>query len=120
VISPRARPDYVSHQVFDHRSVCAQAEAKWNMAALTYCDANAANMLDMIDLTRPAFATPPRLAKPLLDTDPGALACSTSGPGTIPPPGLVSPARAAEGRRPTRRYLLGCGTWQEIFGSSPR
>jgi phospholipase C len=28
---------------------------------------------------------------PLLDTDPGALACNTSGPGTIPPPGSVTP-----------------------------
>jgi phospholipase C len=91
VVSPWARADYVSHRVFDHTSICALAEAKWNMPALTYRDANAANMLDMLDLTRPAFATPPRLARPLLDTDPGALACSISGPGTIPPPGSVSP-----------------------------
>jgi phospholipase C len=91
VISPWARPGYVSHRVFDHTSICALAEAKWNLRALTYRDANAQNMLDMLDLSRPAFLRPPRLARPLLDTDPGAIACSKNGPGTIPPPGSVSP-----------------------------
>ena len=50
-------------------------------------------MLDMIDLRGPAFRTPPRLAAPLLDTDPAALACDASGPGVIPPPGSVTPPR---------------------------
>jgi phospholipase C len=94
VISPWARPRYVSHQVFDHTSICALAEAKWNLPAMTYRDANARPMLDMLDLRRPAFLTPPPLARPLADTDPGSLACSVSGPGTIPPPGSVSPPRA--------------------------
>ena len=91
VISPWARPDYVSHRVMDHTSICALAEAKWNLPAMTYRDANAWPMLDMLDLRKPHFLHPPRLAKPLLDTDPAALACNTSGPGTIPPPGSVSP-----------------------------
>jgi phospholipase C len=91
VISPWARPGYVSHQVFDHTSICALVEAKWNLPAMTYRDANARNMLDMVDLSRPSFQRPPRLARPLLDTDPGAMACSTTGPGTIPPPGSISP-----------------------------
>ena len=47
-------------------------------------------MLDMLDFRRPAFASPPRLAEPLLDTDPGALACNISGPGTIPPADSIS------------------------------
>jgi len=91
VISPWARPRYVSHRVFDHTSICALVEAKWNLPAMTYRDANAGNMLDLLDLRRPAFLEPPRLARPLLETDPGALSCSTSGPGTIPPPGSVTP-----------------------------
>jgi phospholipase C len=91
VISPWARPGYVSHQVFDHASVCALAEYKWNLPAMTYRDANARPMLDMLDLRRPAFLRPPRLARPLLDIDPGAMSCSVSGPGAIPPPGSVSP-----------------------------
>jgi hypothetical protein len=47
-------------------------------------------MLDMLDLSKPSFAKPPKLARPLLDTDPHALACNTSGPGTIPPKGSVT------------------------------
>ena len=60
---------------------------------MTYRDANAGNLLDMIDLRCPAFLEPPQLAQPLLDTDPGSLSCSITGPGTIPPPGSVSPPR---------------------------
>jgi len=91
VISPWSRRQYVSHRVYDHTSICALVEAKWNLPAMTYRDANAGNMLDMIDLRWPAFLRPPKLAEPLLDTDPSALACSVSGPGTIPPPGSISP-----------------------------
>jgi len=90
IVSPWARRDYVSHQVFDHSSICALVEHKWNLPAMTYRDANANSMLDMLDFTTAAFDHPPKLAKPLLDTDPSAIACNTSGPGTIPPPGSVS------------------------------
>ena len=92
VISPWARRDYVSHRVFDHSSICALVEAKWNLPAMTHRDANANNMLDMLDLAAPAFLSPPRLAKPLLAAHPtSALACNNTGPGTIPPPGSVTP-----------------------------
>ena len=90
IISPWARPDYVSHTVFDHTSICALVEAKWNLPAMTRRDANASNMLDMLDLSGPAFLRPPRLARPLLDIRPSALACNVDGPGTIPPPGSVT------------------------------
>jgi phospholipase C len=93
IVSPWARPHYVSHQIMDHTSICALVESKWNLPAMTLRDANASNMLDLLDLRRPHFLTPPPLAQPLLATDPGALACSTSGPGTIPPPGSVTPPR---------------------------
>jgi phospholipase C len=93
LVSPWARPHYVSHEVFDHTSVCALVEAKWNLPAMTYRDANAKPMLDMLDLRHPAFRQPPALAQPLLATDPGALACNITGPGTIPPPGSVTPPR---------------------------
>ena len=91
VISPWSRPGYVSHRVNDHTSICALVEAKWNLPAMTYRDANAGNLLDMVDLRFPAFGRPPRLAEPLLDTDPASLGCLVTGPGTIPPPGSVSP-----------------------------
>ena len=78
--------------MYDHTSICALLEAKWNMPALTRRDANAHDMLDMLDLNHATFKTPPKLAKPLVDTDPRALLCTVTGPGTIPPPGSVSPA----------------------------
>jgi phospholipase C len=90
VISPYSRRDFISHKVMDHTSVCALVEHKWNLPAMTYRDANAWPMLDMIDLTKPAFRTPPKLAKPLLDTDSGTLKCEKSGPGTIPPPDSIT------------------------------
>ena len=31
VVSPWARPNYVSHQIYDHTSICAIVEAKWNL-----------------------------------------------------------------------------------------
>jgi phospholipase C len=90
IISPWARADYVSHNVFDHTSICALVETKWNLPAMTRRDAHANNMLDMLDFSTAAFRTPPKLAKPLLDTDPHATACNTSGPGTIPPANSVT------------------------------
>ncbi len=93
VISPYSRPDYVSHRVMDHTSICALVEYKWNLPAMTYRDANAWPMLDLLDMSTPHFLTPPKLAKPLADTDKHSLACSVTGPGKIPPPGSVSPPR---------------------------
>jgi len=92
IVSPWARPNYVSHKVFDHSSVCALVEAKWNLPAMTFRDANANVMLDMLDLSTPAFAKPPKLAEPLLTMHPvKAARCDVAGPGKIPPPGSVTP-----------------------------
>ena len=85
-----ARKDFVSHDVYDHTSILKLVETKWNLPALTHRDANAAPMLDLLDLRRPSFATPPKLAPPLAVTDPSALTCSVNGPGTIPPAGSVT------------------------------
>jgi phospholipase C len=90
LVSPWARPNYVSHQTMDHTSILKLIETKWNLPALTLRDANATGMLDMLDLHKPAFANPPKLAEPLAVTDPGALTCSTTGPGTIPPPSSIT------------------------------
>jgi phospholipase C len=89
-VSPWARKDHVSHTVYDHSSICKLVETKWNLPAMTYRDANAANMLDMLDLRHPAFIEPPTLAEPLYNTDADAVICSLTGPGTIPPPGSVT------------------------------
>jgi phospholipase C len=91
IVSPYAKPDYVSHVVHDHTSVLKLIETKWNLPALTHRDAAADDLLDSVDLTRPPhFLTPPKLAAP---ADPAALAgCLSTGPGTIPPQGYVTPA----------------------------
>jgi phospholipase C len=93
VVSPYAKPHYVSHVLFDHTSILAMLERKWNLPALTYRDANANDLTDFLDLKalargRPTFPRLPRLASP--GSSPAALACSTTGPGTIPPPGSIS------------------------------
>jgi phospholipase C len=68
---------------------------KWNLPAMTCRDANANDLTDLIDLwamarSRPIFPTLPPLAA--AGDTPEALACSTSGPGTIPPPESITPA----------------------------
>ena len=95
VVSPYAKRDQVSHTVYDHTSVLALVERKWNLPALTWRDANANDLTDLIDLPaldsgRPTFPELPRLSAP--GDTPASLACSTTGPGTVPPAGSISPA----------------------------
>jgi phospholipase C len=67
LVSPYARPDYVSGEVFDHTSVLKLVELKWNLPPLTARDAAAAAPLDALDLTGPpAFLEPPPLPEPSL------------------------------------------------------
>ena len=93
VVSPYAKRGHVSHVLYDHTSVLAMVERKWNLPALTYRDANANDLTDFLDLgalaaKQPTYPHLPPLAKP--GNTAAALACSTSGAGTIPPPGSVS------------------------------
>lgn len=82
VVSPYARPNHVSHTVYDHTSILKLVETKWNLPALTFRDANANDMLDTVDLRRrPAFLDPPTLAAPATPT--GAAACYLQDP-TVP------------------------------------
>jgi phospholipase C len=64
VASAYARPGSVSDVVHDHTSVLATIERKWNLPALTYRDANANTVLDLIDPQTPALLEPPTLASP--------------------------------------------------------
>jgi phospholipase C len=93
VVSPYAKRDHVSHVVYDHTSILAMVERKWNLPALTYRDANANDLMDFLDAEAiargvPTFAELPKL--PPSGSSTATLACSTSGPGTIPPAGSVS------------------------------
>ena len=44
----------------------ATIEAKWNLPALTYRDANAHTVMDFLDPSTAAFMTPPTIAGPSL------------------------------------------------------
>jgi phospholipase C len=91
VVSPYARPNYVSHVVRDHTAIMKFIETKWNLPALTFRDANADDLLDFLDFRRPAFLEPPTLPQPGLTTDPSN--CTPGNAGTIPPPGAVTPEK---------------------------
>ncbi|HXW58534.1 MAG TPA: alkaline phosphatase family protein [Solirubrobacteraceae bacterium] len=64
VVSPYSKPNAVTDVVHDHTSVLATIEAKWNLPALTYRDANAATVADFLDIPRAAFLQPPSIARP--------------------------------------------------------
>ena len=62
IVSPYARPNYVSHVVHDHTSILKLIQTKWNLPPLTRRDAQADNLLDSLDLSNaPAFGVPPAL-----------------------------------------------------------
>jgi len=83
IVSPYAKPNYVSHVVHDHTSILSLVEHTWNLPALTNRDGAADNLLDSLDLNRrPAFLTPPTLPKPKDPT--GAALCTPGQPGPIP------------------------------------
>jgi phospholipase C len=70
IVSPYARPNYVSHVVHDHTSILKLIETKWNLPPLTRRDAEADDLLDFLDLVGPpAFAVPPHLPRPAASTD---------------------------------------------------
>ena len=64
VVSPWARPGYVSHVVADHTSLLSFIEHRWNLPALTRRDANAWNLADVFDVSRPHFMDPGRFPDP--------------------------------------------------------
>ena len=66
IVSPYARPDFVTRQTYDHTSVLKLIERKWNLPPLTRRDAAATDPLEALDLdAEPFFATPPRLPDPV-------------------------------------------------------
>jgi phospholipase C len=96
VASPYSRPHGVSNVVYDHTSVLATIEAKWNLPALTYRDANAATLADFLDTSHAALLEPPPLAS-TGDLLPGELACSTADPKLKVLPAVASAPSAAGG-----------------------
>jgi phospholipase C len=64
VVSPYSKPNAVTNVVHDHTSFLATVEAKWNLPALTYRDANAKTVMDFLDVSQAAFMQPPTIAEP--------------------------------------------------------
>jgi phospholipase C len=69
VVSPYAKPHYVSHVVQDHTAITRFIEAVFDLPALTRRDANSSALLELFD-----FASPPALLTP-----PDAPASGTNG-----------------------------------------
>jgi phospholipase C len=68
VVSPYARPNFVSHAVYDHTSIIRFIESRFKLPALTARDANADPLSDMFDFKNPAFKTPPSLPDAPVDS----------------------------------------------------
>jgi len=67
VASPFSKPGHVSSVIYDHTSVLATIETKWNLPALTRRDAAASPLLDFVDLEKPPqFAAPAPLPRPVI------------------------------------------------------
>ncbi len=67
VVSPYAKPHYVSHAVYDHTSIVRFVETRFHLPALTARDANADPMLDLFDFHKPALLTAPAVATVKVD-----------------------------------------------------
>jgi phospholipase C len=102
VVSPYSKPNAVTDVVHDHTSILATIEAKWNLEALTYRDANAATLMDFLDVRRAAFANPPQLAAPG-DVAASEATCSTDTPKFTVHPNPPPARSGASGRRPKRK-----------------
>ncbi len=94
VVSPYAKQNYVSRLVYDHTSVLAMIERKWNLPALTLRDANANDLTDFLDLDamksgQPTFTPATITGLPASGESPATLACRTQPPVPLPPAGSV-------------------------------
>lgn len=61
VVSPYARPGFVSHAVYDHASILRFVEARFDLPAMTARDANATIPMDVFDFQGVPNRTPPTL-----------------------------------------------------------
>lgn len=67
VVSPYAKPGFVSHTVYDHTSILRFIETRFDLPALTNRDANADPMLDLFDFSTPRLLNPPSLSEAPID-----------------------------------------------------
>ena len=67
VVSPYARPHFVSHVVSDHTSIMRFVEARFGLPAMSARDANADPLYDLFDFRHAALLHPPPLPTPVPD-----------------------------------------------------
>jgi phospholipase C len=67
VVSPYAKPGFVSHGVYDHTSILRFIQAKYRLPALTKRDANALVPMDFFDFAAPPREAVPNLPEPAVD-----------------------------------------------------
>ncbi|HEX3607960.1 MAG TPA: alkaline phosphatase family protein [Candidatus Dormibacteraeota bacterium] len=90
IVSPWAKPGFTSHTVYDHASILATIQRRWNLPALTQRDAHAAPLSDCLVASGAApFATPPKLAAapPATEQDSRNCAANPASAGAFPPAG---------------------------------
>ena len=104
VVSPYAKPHFVSHAVYDHTSITRFIETRFKLPALTKRDANADPLTDLFDFKKAAFKKPPTLPTPTVDPqhldDCISAIPTTAAPGLRPRHG---PAAVACAPAPSRR-----------------
>jgi phospholipase C len=64
VVSPYSKPGRVSNLTYDHTSILATIQRKWNLPALSARDANANHIMDFLNPADPALLKPPYIAAP--------------------------------------------------------
>jgi phospholipase C len=85
VVSPFARPGYVSHVVADHTSLARFVEHWKGQGAMTGRDANAWPLLDMFQFDAPAVVERPELSLAAQSDDPVHIGtCGPGGTGVVP------------------------------------
>ena len=67
VVSPYAKPGYVSHQVYSHTSILRLLQARFDLPAFTSRDANDVPLYDLFDFTRPRLTAVPEAPEPAID-----------------------------------------------------
>ena len=80
LVSPYARPGFVSHTVYDHTSILRFIETRFGLPALTNRDANADPMLELFDFATPRLLHPPALPDATIDAA-RAAECEVDFPG---------------------------------------
>lgn len=79
VVSPWARPGYVSHELYDLTSVLRLVETRFDLPALTARDANATPITDLFDFTRARLLDPPPLPAAVIDPVQEAICAANEG-----------------------------------------